>query len=53
MGLRYLLSRIFLKCAEHKESVSEPIKTFRKSIRDFNNLCDIIKDGFFEDSANL
>lgn len=53
MGLRYLLSRIFLKCAEQKESTSEPITAFRKSIRDFNNLCDTTKDGFFEDSANL
>lgn len=53
MRLRYLLSRIFLKCAEQKESISEPITAFRKSIRDFNNLCDTTKDGFFEDSANL
>lgn len=53
MKLRYVLSRIFLKCAEQKESASEPIKAFRRSVRDFNNLCDLNRDGFFEDSANL
>ena len=53
MKLRYVLSRIFLKCAEQKESTSEPIKAFRKSIRDFNSLCDTTKDGFCEVSNNL
>lgn len=53
MKLRYVLSRIFLKCAEQKESASEPIKAFRKSVRDFNNLCDLNRDGLFQDSDHL
>lgn len=53
MKPRYVLSRIFLKCAEQKESMSEPIKAFRKSVRDFNNLCDLNRDGLFQDSDDL
>ena len=53
MKLRYVLSRIFLKCAEQKESASEPIKAFRRSVRDFNNLCDLNREGLFQDSADL